>query len=55
VTTQDPVSLPGNVEISRPYLKDLTVEKVDAGHWLMMEKPEEWNRVVEKFLTGKGI
>lgn len=37
-------------QMTRPYAKSLyRFEVVDAGHWLMLEKPDETNRVLEGF------
>ena len=34
----------------RPYVKNLTVEKFDTGHWVAVEKANELNKVVEAFI-----
>lgn len=33
----------------RPFVKNLQVEKVDTGHWLQLEKPEEVNELLKTF------
>lgn len=33
----------------KPLVKDLRVENLDAGHWIMQEKPEEVNHLLDKF------
>lgn len=37
-------------EQMKPVVPDLTVEKIDAGHWIMIQKPDEVNGALEKFL-----
>lgn len=33
----------------KAYAPDLTVEKFDAGHWIMLEKKDEVNEALERF------
>jgi hypothetical protein len=33
----------------------LRVVDVDAGHWIMLEKVEETNRVLTEFFEGVGV
>ncbi|KAG0650173.1 Cytosolic epoxide hydrolase 2 [Hyphodiscus hymeniophilus] len=40
-------------EQMRPHVPDLRVEKVDGGHWLQLEKPDEVNRILDEFLEEK--
>jgi pimeloyl-ACP methyl ester carboxylesterase len=37
-------------ELMKPLVLDLTVEKLDAGHWIMLERPAETNALMKKFL-----
>jgi hypothetical protein len=34
----------------KPLVPDLTVEKLDTGHWIMLECPAQTNTLIEKFL-----
>lgn len=38
-------------ENMRKYSKNLTEASVDAGHWVQMEKPEEVNAIIEKWIV----
>jgi len=42
-TSDFPAQMKGSCE-------DLTVERLDAGHWIMMEKAGEVNELLEKFI-----
>lgn len=33
--------------------KDLSVEVVDAGHWIMLERPEETNVLMDEFIGNQ--
>lgn len=33
----------------KPFAPDLTVKHVEAGHWIMLEKPDETNSILEEF------
>lgn len=44
------VSMSGSVERGK-----LRVVDVDAGHWIMLEKVEETNRVLTEFFEGVGV
>jgi soluble epoxide hydrolase / lipid-phosphate phosphatase len=37
-------------EQMRPLVPDLKVEKVDGGHWLQLEKADEVNKTLERFI-----
>jgi soluble epoxide hydrolase / lipid-phosphate phosphatase len=52
---QDPVCLPSAIEIPKKQgvLKDLKVVSIDAGHWCMLEKPEEVGQAVVEWLELK--
>ncbi|KAF5602508.1 epoxide hydrolase [Fusarium pseudocircinatum] len=41
-------------EQMRPFVPDLTVEQVSGGHWLQLEKPDEVNDILDKFVTKVG-
>jgi pimeloyl-ACP methyl ester carboxylesterase len=36
----------------KPNVPDLTVENLDCGHWIQLEKADEANRILEKFFEG---
>ena len=36
----------------KPNVPDLTVEKLECGHWIQLEKADEINGILEKFLEG---
>ncbi|KAF2148902.1 alpha/beta-hydrolase [Myriangium duriaei CBS 260.36] len=40
--------------MTRPFCTDLTVRAVDAGHWLMLEQPDEVNEALAEFLQRVG-
>lgn len=33
----------------RPYVKNLKVETVDAGHWVQLQQPDETNKLLKEF------
>ena len=37
----------------RPHVPDLKVEKVNGGHWLQLEKADEVNQILDKFVEEK--
>ena len=37
----------------RPHVPDLKVEKVNGGHWLQLEKADEVNKILDKFVEEK--
>jgi soluble epoxide hydrolase/lipid-phosphate phosphatase len=39
----------------RPLVPDFKVENVDGGHWLQLEKADEVNKILEKFLEEKQL
>ncbi|KAF5560454.1 epoxide hydrolase [Fusarium phyllophilum] len=41
-------------EQMRPFVPDLTVEQVAGGHWLQLEKPDEVNEILDKFVAKVG-
>ncbi|KAF5648010.1 epoxide hydrolase [Fusarium sp. NRRL 52700] len=41
-------------EQMRPFVPDLTVEKVAGGHWIQLEKPDEVNEILDKFVSKVG-
>jgi len=36
----------------RPVVPNLTVENVDSGHWIQIEKPDVVNDILDRFLTS---
>jgi len=36
----------------KPFVPNLVSEKVDSGHWIMLENPEETNSRLEKFFAS---
>lgn len=47
---KDVLAIPAMQEgATRPFVKDLKVEKVETGHWLQLEKPEEVNEILKTF------
>jgi pimeloyl-ACP methyl ester carboxylesterase len=38
-----------NEEMMRPYVKNLKVETVDAGHFFLLQKPDETNKILKEF------
>lgn len=52
---KDILAIPAMQEAAmRPFVKDLKVEKVETGHWLQLEKPEEVNEILKKFFEEDG-
>lgn len=46
----DPIAIPKLQEQEmRPFVQDLKVEKVEAGHWVMQQKREEVNQTLKAF------
>ncbi|KLO92340.1 hypothetical protein CEK26_002719 [Fusarium fujikuroi] len=41
-------------EQMRPFVPDLTVEQLTGGHWLQLEKPDEVNEILDKFVAKVG-
>ena len=41
-------------EQMRPVVADLTVEKVNGGHWLHLERADEVNTMLANFVDGKS-
>ncbi|KAG9496366.1 hypothetical protein J7337_012954 [Fusarium musae] len=41
-------------EQMRPFVTDFIVEQVTGGHWLQLEKPDEVNEILDKFVTEVG-
>lgn len=39
----------------KSFVPDLTVKNVDSGHWIMLEKPNETNSLLEEFFEKKLI
>jgi soluble epoxide hydrolase/lipid-phosphate phosphatase len=36
----------------KPLVPNLRVEDLDTGHWIMLEKPDEVNKILEDFIEG---
>lgn len=48
--SKDYIAIPAMQEQGmRPFFKNLTVESVETGYWLQLEKPDEINQMLEKF------
>ncbi|KAJ4321937.1 hypothetical protein N0V94_002649 [Neodidymelliopsis sp. IMI 364377] len=47
-----PSATPKMGEGQREKVRDLTYETVESGHWVMLEKPGEVNKVLETWLDG---
>lgn len=41
-------------EQMRPLVPDLRVENVNGGHWLHLEKADEVNKILEKFVKEEN-
>jgi len=37
----------------KPFRKDLAIDEVDTQHWIMLEKPDELNQKMEKWLKER--
>lgn len=48
-----PSTTPKMAEPQRACTKDLTYETVESGHWVHLEKPEDVNRILEKWMSEK--
>ena len=49
--TKDPIGTPGRAELStRPFAPDLRVKGIESGHFLMVEKADEVNEALRKFI-----
>ena len=54
-TANDPICPPAFQEAGmKPYVKNLTVEIVQAGHWVMLEKPDEAFKAIDKFVQSNA-
>jgi soluble epoxide hydrolase / lipid-phosphate phosphatase len=51
--TRDPLSPPSVVQRMKPFRKDLAIDEVDTQHWIMLEKPDELNQKMEKWLKER--
>ncbi|MDI1484445.1 alpha/beta hydrolase [Polyangium sp. y55x31] len=50
VTDKDPVLRPEMAELSKPYVKNLRIERItDCGHWTQQEKPAEVSNLLIDF------
>ncbi|CAF4287290.1 unnamed protein product, partial [Adineta steineri] len=48
--TRDYIGIIGAGERQKQYIPDLKIVKVDTGHWVMEEKPEEVNREIDQWI-----
>ncbi|KAF8999696.1 alpha/beta-hydrolase [Cyathus striatus] len=49
---KDVIGIPAvNEAVLRKYCDDLTVKEIDAGHWVMLEKPVELNEALGEFFA----
>ncbi|KAI8931684.1 hypothetical protein NX059_011331 [Plenodomus lindquistii] len=44
---------PAQGEPQKKFTKDLTCETIESAHWVQLERPEEVNKVLEKWLNAK--
>ncbi|KAL8833509.1 MAG: hypothetical protein Q9170_004226 [Blastenia crenularia] len=50
VCTKDVIGVPAlQEENMKPFAKDMVVERLDCGHWLQLEKPDEVNGILKTF------
>ncbi len=52
--TKDSVCLAVLFADQKQYITDLEVVELEAGHWLMEEKPHEINRTIEQWIKRIG-
>ena len=53
-TEKDVICVPAIQEANqKPFVQDLTFERVDTGHWCMLEKPIETWALVDKFIKAR--
>ncbi|KAJ5307726.1 alpha/beta hydrolase [Penicillium atrosanguineum] len=43
------------VEAMAPYVKELTIEDVRSSHWIMLERPQKVNEVLEAWFQQQGL
>ncbi|CAF0992090.1 unnamed protein product [Adineta steineri] len=48
--TRDYIGIIGASERQKQYISDLKIVKLDTGHWVMEEKPEEVNREIDQWI-----
>ncbi len=52
-TTNDIICVPKpQIKLMKKACADLTVHEFEAGHWVMMEKKDEFNKVLGSWLEG---
>lgn len=52
-TTHDIICVPKpQIKLMEKACADLTVHEFEAGHWVMMEKKDEFNKVLGSWLEG---
>lgn len=52
--TQDPFIPKWTWDIMKQHFANLTIEPVDAGHWVLQEAPEDVNRILGEWLSSLG-
>lgn len=53
---RDAISIPSLSKAnSEASCTNLTVHEFDTGHWVMLEKPDELNVVIEEYLKGLNL
>ena len=51
---KDAICVPAFQEAGqKPYVPDLTIDRVDTGHWCMLEKPDETWAIIDKFIEAR--
>ncbi|KAH8731099.1 Alpha/Beta hydrolase protein [Phaeosphaeriaceae sp. PMI808] len=48
-----PSTSPKHKDAQEQHTRDLTYETIEAGHWVMLEKPKETNAALDKWLQAK--
>ena len=48
---EDVLISPEHIEGMKPFVPDLTIHRLECGHWTQQEKPEEVNRILVDWLT----
>lgn len=50
---KDPIGTPARAERStKPYAPDFRVQKIDSGHFMMLEKADEVNKALIEFFEN---
>lgn len=52
-TLRDPIGIPEIAKYATPAMcTNSTVRDIDAGHWVMLEKPNELNAIIDEYLES---